>query len=202
MRQEKGYNLHRLLILGNSTPYSLLDGWKEVLFITMNKGRSAASRCVLFALCRKGYLICNPSETSLHNFYTKLLFSHGRYFYFRSRHLLARCCSWALHLPRHWHLPSPCCQGWILFRHTFVVGVSHLWHHLLLGLLDQSLLVFWDIAYILGKLNINKWRTRLASSPFLFLVKIVGDMKIILLTDCLYDIISPVKWRLRDLKNG
>jgi len=81
------------------------------------------------------------------------------------RYILTICLLWFLMfiLPWDWQIGGVSVYYFVMKKIFVVFGVlsilysvPHLWHHLLLGLLDQSLLVFWDIAYILGKLNINK----------------------------------------------
>lgn len=88
------------------------------------------------------------------------------------RYILTICLLWFLmfFLPWDWQIGGVSVYYFVMKKLFVVFGVlsilysvlikknqsSHLWHHLLLGLLDQSLLVFWDIACILGKLNIKK----------------------------------------------
>ena len=88
------------------------------------------------------------------------------------RYILTICLLWFLmfFLPWDWQLGGVSVYYFVMKKLFVVFGVlsilysvlikknqsSHLWNYLLLGLLDQSLLVFWDTACILGKLNINK----------------------------------------------
>ena len=111
------------------------------------------------------------------------------------RYILTICLLWFLmfFLPWDWQIGGVSVYYFVMKKLFVVFGVLSILYSVLIKKISLLIfgiifcLAFWInlfwyfgiLPVFLGKLNINKWRTRLASSPFFFLIKIVGDIKII-----------------------